>query len=112
SKGMPPRERSRENFIAFVEWVLEKNGPYFSICPTMEDISSPIPEPDTSQLSSCCNEQVPDSTVDGEPKPAMTEPIIAPEPELQESSDQVCEPVTSSVPEGVLGNPSHTPDTE
>ncbi len=64
---------------------------YSSVCPADEDLSSPTPKPVTSQ----------------------------PEPEPQECSDQVREPATSSVPEGVLveiegleGSPAHTPAAE
>ncbi|KAI2649134.1 Cell surface glycoprotein [Labeo rohita] len=67
-----------------------------------EDIASTTPEPQTSQPSSCCREQLPEPT------------NIAPEPEPQESSDQVCEPATSLVPEDILveieglkGSPTH-----
>ncbi len=35
----------RGSFAAFVEWVLENNGLYFSVCPADEDISSPTPKP-------------------------------------------------------------------
>ncbi|KAL0181961.1 hypothetical protein M9458_021336, partial [Cirrhinus mrigala] len=54
-------------------------------------------------------EHLPEPTADKEPEPAMMlvpettpEPIIAPEPEHNGNSDQVCEPATSSVPVGVL----------
>ncbi|XP_050959111.1 uncharacterized protein LOC127160520 [Labeo rohita] len=46
---------------------------YFSICPTEEHISSPIPEPETSQLSSSrCMEVSSEPTTDGELEPAVT----------------------------------------
>ncbi len=115
-KARLPANGPEENFV---EWVLERNGLYFSICPTEEVISSPTHEPETSQPSSRCTELLPEPTADGEPEPAATEPIIATEPEPQASSDQVREPATSSVPEGVLvviegleGSPAHTPATE
>ncbi len=57
-------------------------------------------------------------TREPELKPA-TEPIVTPEPEPQEFSDQVREPASSSVPEGGLveiesleGSPTHTPAAE
>ncbi len=69
---------------------------------------------------------MPEPTADGEPtatrEPACkptTEPNIAPEPEPQEMSEQMREPATSPIPEGVLveiecleGSPAHTPTTE
>ncbi|XP_016110248.1 vegetative cell wall protein gp1-like [Sinocyclocheilus grahami] len=97
-------------------------------CPTEEDISSPTPEPETSQPSSHCMEQMPEPTIDREHKPAATrepesipatEPIVAPEPGPQDRSNQVREPITSPVPKGVLveiegleGSPTHTPAAE
>ncbi len=127
SKARLPGSGPRDNFATCLEWVLENNGLYFSICPA-EDISSPTPKPVTSQPSSRCTEISPEPTPDGEPEPAMTrepelkpatEPIVTPEPEPQEFSDQVREPASSSVPEGGLveiesleGSPTHTPAAE
>ncbi len=118
-KARLPANGPEEDFATFVEWVLERNGLYFSICPAVEDISSPTQEPETSQPSFCCTELLPEPTTDGEPEPATTEPIIATEPEPRASSDQVCELAKSSVPEGVLvviegleGSSAHTPMTE
>ncbi|XP_058625419.1 uncharacterized protein LOC131536483 [Onychostoma macrolepis] len=95
-KARLPANGPKEDFAACVEWVLENNGLFFSICLSEEDISSPTPEPETSQ-----------------PSPRYTEP----EPQI--SSDQVREPATSSVLNGVLvvyesleGSPAHTPTTE
>ncbi|KAL0161622.1 hypothetical protein M9458_045347, partial [Cirrhinus mrigala] len=106
-----------------------RNGPRenFRFCGVgAEDISSPTPEPETSQLSSCGMEQVPDSTADGEPEPAMTrepvrktKPIVTQKPETLDLSNQVCELATLSIPAGVLveiegleGSLAHTSDTE
>lgn len=38
----------RRIWLLFLEWVLEKSALYFSVCPA-EDISSPTPDPETSQ---------------------------------------------------------------
>ncbi len=107
------------NFAACVEWVLENIGLYFSVCPDDEDIFSPTPKLETSQPSSRCTELLPEPTADVEPEPAATEPTIPTEPEPLSSSDQVREPATLSVPEGVLvvikgleGSPVHIPATE
>ncbi len=89
SKACLPGSGPRDNFATCLEWVLENNGLYFSICPA-EDISSPTPKPVTSQPSSRCTEISPEPTPDGETEPAMTrepelkpvtEPIVTPEPE-------------------------------
>ncbi len=71
SKARLPGKGPWDNFAACVEWVLENNGLYFSICPA-EDISSPTPKPVTSQPSSLCTEISPEPTPDGEPEPAVT----------------------------------------
>ncbi len=47
SKACLPGSGPRDNFAACVEWVLENNGLYFSICPADEDIFSPTPKPET-----------------------------------------------------------------
>lgn len=59
----------RGSFAAFMEWLLEQNGLYFAICPAEEDISSPTPEPETSQPSSGCTELKPEPTADRESEP-------------------------------------------
>ncbi len=118
-KARLPANGPKEDFAAFVEWVLENNGSPLTICPSEEDISSPTHVPETSQLSSRCTESLPEPTADGEPEATATEPIIATEPEPQASSDQVREQATLSVPKGVLvvikgleGSPAHSPATE
>lgn len=40
----------REAFVAFVEWVLVCNESPFTICSGQEDIASPTPCPETSQV--------------------------------------------------------------
>ncbi len=118
-KACLPANGPREDFASFVEWVRENNGSTLTVCPSEEDISIPTSEPETSQPSSRCTELLPEPTADGEPEPDVTEPIIPTEPEPQTSSDQVREPATSSVLEGVLvvfegleGSAAHTPATE
>ncbi len=110
-KARLPANGPKEDFAAFMEWVLENNGSPLTVCPSEEDISSPTHVPETSQLSSRCTESLPEATA--------TEPIIATELEPQASSDQVREQATLSVPEGVLvviegleGSPAHSPATE
>ncbi|KAA0702925.1 hypothetical protein E1301_Tti013312 [Triplophysa tibetana] len=94
----------------------------FSVCPA-EDISSPTPEPETSQPSTRYTECLHEPT-DGEPEAAVsrepacttiTEPIIALEPEPEDSSDQVHDPATLCVAmvlvemEGLEGTPTLLP---
>ncbi len=78
-----------EDFAALVVWMLENNGSPLTVCPSEEYISSPTSEPETSQPSSRCMEILSEPTADGDTEP-------------QAQSDQVREPATSSVPEGVL----------
>ncbi|XP_026111348.1 endoplasmic reticulum chaperone BiP-like [Carassius auratus] len=63
----PTSERSQEDFAAFVEWVLAKNGSSFTFSTAEEDISSPTPDPETSQPPSRQTE--PEPTAAAEPKP-------------------------------------------
>ena len=102
-----------------MEWVLEKNGSPFTVCPAEEDISSPTPEPETIQLTSCCTELKPEPTAAAEPEPVMIEEsIVVQELGLESATDQVCEPATPCVVgllveiEGVEESPAHTPATE
>ncbi|XP_016086355.1 sterol O-acyltransferase 1-like [Sinocyclocheilus grahami] len=80
-------------------------------------------EPEPSQpLPPSCTEGLPEPTADGEPEAARgeaTAPAIAPEPEAVDAADQVCEPATPHVPEGILveyegmdRSPAHAPTTE
>ncbi|KTF97464.1 hypothetical protein cypCar_00023353 [Cyprinus carpio] len=116
-KARLPGNGPKEDFATFMEWVRENNGSQFTVCPPEEDISSPTPEPETSQLSSRCAEQVLQPTT--EPKPDMiTEPIIAPELGLESATDQVCELATPCIVgvlveiEGLEGGPAHNPAAE
>ncbi len=122
-----PAGSPKENFAACVEWVLENNGLFFSICPA-EDNSRPTTNPEPSQPSpSHCTECSPEPTAAAEsesiaikvPAPfKVTEPLIAPEPGLKNVTDQVCEPAKPCVVgiiveiEGMEDNPNHTPTTE
>ncbi len=126
-KACLPANGPKENFAACVEWVLESNGLFFSICPA-EDNSIPTPDPEPSQPSpSCYTECSPEPTAATEPEPAtitaptpfkVTEPLIAPEPGLKRVTDQVYELATPCVVgiiveiEGMEDNPAHTPTTE
>ncbi len=104
---------------------MENNGLYFSICPTDEDISSPTPKQETSQLSSRCMEHALEPNTAAEPEPAAikapaldkaTERNIAPEPELHDATDRGCEPCTAVgllvEIAGLEGSPAHTPAAE
>ncbi|KTF98441.1 hypothetical protein cypCar_00002113 [Cyprinus carpio] len=105
----------RGSFAGFVEWVLERNGQYYSVCPAEEDISSPTPKPETSQPSlHCCTEHKPEPTADADQEPALikeppptgvTERNIAPEPKPDDATDNVCDPALLSVLEGVPTQP-------
>ncbi len=126
-KARLPADSPKENFTACVEWVLENNGLFFSVCP-VEDNSSPTPEPEPSQPPpSRCTECSPEPTAAAEPEPAaikeptpfkVTEPLIAPESGLKNVTDQVYEPATLCIMgiiveiEGMEDNPAHTPTTE
>ena len=110
-KARLPANGPREDFAAFVEWVLEQNGSPFTVCPAEEEISSPTPDPETSQPSPRCTEL--ETAAAAEP-----EPIADREEELESATDQVCEPATPCVVgrlveiEGVEERPAHTPATE
>lgn len=72
----------------------------FTVNPTEEDITNPTPDPDRPPIP--CMEPMPEPIVDIEPEPAtrplpqvMPKHIITSEPEPNEESDQVCEPVTT-----------------
>ncbi|XP_042633165.1 proteoglycan 4-like [Cyprinus carpio] len=79
--------------------VLKENRLFFSICPAEEDISSPTPEPETSQKSPrCCTENSPEPTAATEPEPATikepalkraTEPNINTEPEHENTTEEL-----------------------
>ncbi len=92
----------REDFAAFVEWTLPRNGSPFTICP-MEDFARSTPDPEPSPPSPRCAEPHPKPTEDGEPVPAAidepaqyraTEWRIAPDAGPN-PSDQVQEPATT-----------------
>lgn len=98
-KACLPSNGPRENFAAFVEWVLENDGLFFPVCPT-EDTLSPTPQPETSQPSLRCTERLHEPTVRHDTRSACTTAIIAPEPEPEDLYDQV--PATMCVALGVL----------
>ncbi|XP_067310697.1 uncharacterized protein [Pseudorasbora parva] len=121
SKARAPAGSPKEDFAAFVVWVLVPNNSPFTIGPAEEDSgTSTTPPPPTTGMK-----EVPEPTADrGDPPAAINEPeprqrfrgVIALEPRLQRGSDQVREPATSSVMEGVLvelegwdRSPTHQP---
>ncbi|KAL0153752.1 hypothetical protein M9458_050943 [Cirrhinus mrigala] len=104
----------RENFAAYVEWVLVSCNSSLTV-DFADDDTSPTLDPEPSQQSPQFAEHEPEPTVDGEPEPNVTdEPSpsgatelrIAQEPEPI-LSDQVREPATEpatvDVPDGREG---------
>lgn len=82
-----------------MEWVLVSCG---STC-TIYDDASPTPNLEPSQPSPSCTECLHEPTATEEPaRKETTEPTIALDPEPVYTSDQVCEPTTPHVPEGVV----------
>ncbi|ROL51854.1 hypothetical protein DPX16_19373 [Anabarilius grahami] len=127
SRAHLPGSGPRKDFAAFVEWVLVNNNSPFTICPAEEDFAtSPTPLPETNQSppASDTTEMLFEPTVDcGDRPPARDEPIprirtesfIALEPGPLTVSDQVREPATPFVAEGVIvelkgweESPAHT----
>ncbi len=91
----------REDFAAFVEWTLARNGSPLTVCPE-DDLARSTPDPEPSPPSPRGKEHQPEPTDDGEPFPAAicepalsraTERMIVPEVEPN-PSDQVREPAT------------------
>lgn len=86
-----------------MEWVILHNDSRFPICESEKENS--VPAAATAPVT---DEAEP--TADVEPEPATiqapvrieTEPTIVLKPKPKETSDQVCEPATASVPEGIL----------
>ncbi|XP_059401982.1 uncharacterized protein LOC132133218 [Carassius carassius] len=110
-KARLPANGPREDFAAFVEWVLEKNESSFTITTAEEDISSPTPDPETSQPPSRHTE--PEPTAAAEPEPSTDR-----KQDLESATDQVCKPATPCIVgvlveiEGVEESPAQTPATE
>ncbi len=93
----------REDFAAFVEWTLVRNGSPFTVS-SEDDLASSTQDPVPSPPSPRHAERMPEPTADGEPEPAATdelsphgatEPQIATEPELLVTSVQVRELATT-----------------
>ncbi len=101
SRALSSKDGPREDFAAFVEWTLARNGSPLTIC-AMDDLARSTPDPKPSPPSPRGTEHQPEPTDDGEPFPAAilepaqsraTEQRIAPEVEPN-TSDQVREPAT------------------
>ncbi len=82
----------REDFAAFLDWILARNGSPLTICPE-EDLASSTPDSEPCPLSPCCAEPKPAAT--DEPQHGATVLRITVEPELLITSDQVREPATT-----------------
>ncbi len=100
-RALSSEDGPREDFAAFVEWTLSRNGSPLTVSPE-DDLARSTPDPEPSPPSPCGAEQQPEPTDDGEPFPtAINEPVqsratewkIAPEVEPN-PSDQVREAVT------------------
>ncbi len=92
----------QEDFAAFMEWTLVRNGSPLTVCPE-DDLARSTPDPVHSPPSPHCAERMPEPTADGEPEPVVTdEPSshrvtvlrIAAEPEPMMTSIKVREPAT------------------
>ncbi|ROL54991.1 hypothetical protein DPX16_5020 [Anabarilius grahami] len=131
SRAHLPGSGPWKDFAAFMEWVLVSNNSPFIIGPAEENFTtSPTPLPETNQpppVSDAtemllepiadCGDRLP---VRDEPVPRIrTEPFIALEPGPLTGSDQVREPATPVVAEGVIvelegweESPAHTTTAE
>ncbi|XP_052461335.1 uncharacterized protein LOC128019410 [Carassius gibelio] len=109
-RALSSEDGPREDFAAFVEWTLARNGSPLTVCP-IEDLASPTPDPETSQPPSRRTEPEPTAAAESEPSTDR-------EPDLESATDQVCEPATLCIVgvlveiEGVEESPAHTPATE
>ncbi len=101
SRALSSEDGPREDFAAFVEWTLARNGSPLTVSPE-DDLARSTPDPEPSPPSPRGAEHQPKPTDDGEPFPAAisepaqsraTEGKIAPEVEPN-PSDQVREPAT------------------
>ncbi len=101
SRALSSEDGPREDFAAFVEWTLARNGSPLTVSPE-DDLARSTPDPEPSPPSPCGKEHQPEPTDDGEPFPAAicepalsraTERMIVPEVEPN-PSDQVREPAT------------------
>ncbi len=101
SRALSSEDGPREDFAAFVEWTLVRNGSPLTVSPE-DDLARSTPDPEPSPPSPRGKEHQPELTDDGEPFPAVicepalsraTERMIVPEVEPN-PSDQVREPAT------------------
>ncbi len=101
SRSLSSEDGPREDFAAFVEWTLKRNGSPLTVSPE-DDLARSTPDPEPSPPSPRGKEHQPEPTDDGEPFPAAicepalsraTERMIVPEVEPN-PSDQVREPAT------------------
>ncbi len=90
-----------EDFAAFVEWTLVRNGSPLTVCPE-DNLARSTPDPVPSPPSHRCADRLPEPTADGEPEYAKTSPhgatvlriAVEPEPEPLMTSVKVREPAT------------------
>ncbi len=100
-RALSSKDGPREDFAAFVEWTLARNGSPLTVSQE-DDLARSTPDPEPSPPSPHGTEHQPEPTDDGEPFPAViceparsraTERMIVPEVEPN-PSDQVREPAT------------------
>lgn len=115
---MPTSERSQRGIR---EWVLVNCGSPFTIDTVEKEFISPTPVSQPRQaLPHRCTDHSPEPATNKElALTGVTELNIAPEPELDDATDQVCEPTTPCDTvevlveiEDLVGSPTHTPTTE
>ncbi len=106
-RALSSEDGPREDFAAFVEWTLARNGSPLTVSPE-DDLARSTPDPEPSPPSPRGKGHQPEPTDDGEPFPAAicepalsraTERMIVPEVEPN-PSDQVREPATVPHHEG------------
>ncbi len=98
-RALSSEDGPREDFAAFVEWTLVRNGSPLTVCPE-DNLARSTPDPVPSPPSPRCADRLPEPTADGEPEHATTSPHgatvlrIAVEPEPLMTSVKVREPAT------------------
>ncbi len=100
SRALSSEDGPREDFAAFVEWTLARNGSPLTVSPE-DNLARSTPDPEPSPPSPRGKEHQPEPTDDGEPFPtAICEPALSRATERMISpvepnpSDQVREPAT------------------
>ncbi len=77
SRALSSEDGPREDFTAFVEWTLARNGSPLTVSPE-DDLARSTPDPEPSPPSPRGKEHQPEPTDDGEPFPsAICEPALS-----------------------------------